>query len=157
MKIEKYKQKKKPLIFIDESGFSVDAPRRHGYSFIGKRSYGKYNWNEKGRKNVIGALLENHLISTQIYSENINSDIFHSWISNQLIHQIPKKSILILDNASFHKRLDIQESVKKAGHILLYQPSYSPDLNPIEKKWAYLKAMRRKYQINVESLLDGFT
>jgi transposase len=41
-----------------------------------------------------------------------------------------------MDNASFHKRQDIQEAITQAGHILEYLPPYSPDLNPIEKKWA---------------------
>jgi transposase len=41
-----------------------------------------------------------------------------------------------MDNASFHKRQDIQEAITQAGHILAYLPPYSPDLNPIEKKWA---------------------
>jgi len=30
----------------------------------------------------------------------------------------------------------MQEKIKDAGHILEYLPPYSPDLNPIEKKWA---------------------
>ncbi|MFV0322514.1 MAG: transposase, partial [Alphaproteobacteria bacterium] len=42
------------------------------------------------------------------------------------------------------KRKDTQEMIKKAGHILLFLPPYSPDFNPIEKKWAQLKKMKRK-------------
>ena len=39
-----------------------------------------------------------------------------------------------MDNATFHKRSDIQEIIKEAGHILEYLPPYSPELNPIEHK-----------------------
>ncbi|WP_416431247.1 hypothetical protein [Piscirickettsia salmonis] len=31
-------------------------------------------------------------------------------------------------------------------------PSYSPDLNPIERKWAEAKAIRRKYHCSIEDL-----
>ena len=40
-----------------------------------------------------------------------------------------------MDNASFHKGIAMQEKIKDAGHILEYLPPYSPDLNPVEKKW----------------------
>ena len=61
-----------------------------------------------------------------------------------------------MDNAPFHKRTDIQESIRQAGHTLLYQTAYSPHLNPIEKRWAYLKSIRRKLRISVDSLLYHF-
>ena len=53
-KIEKYKSENRILSYIDESGFAYDMPRRYGYSKVGDRCYGTYNWNAKGRENVIG-------------------------------------------------------------------------------------------------------
>ncbi|WP_255487132.1 transposase [Arsenophonus endosymbiont of Bemisia tabaci] len=41
---------------MDESGFSHDTPRTHGYSPKGQRCLGFKNWGAKGRTNVIGAL-----------------------------------------------------------------------------------------------------
>lgn len=38
------------------------------------------------------------------------------------------------------------------GHILEYLPTYSPDLNPIEHKWAEAKAIRRKIQCSIDEL-----
>jgi transposase len=45
-------------------------------------------------------------------------------------------NILQLDNASFHltKKLVIPDNI-----ILLLQPAYSPDVNPMERGWQYLK------------------
>lgn len=56
-------------------------------------------------------------------------------------------NILQLDNGSFHlaKKLRIPENV-----ILLLQPSYSPDVNPIERVWQYLKEKVR--WLTVETL-----
>ena len=59
-----------------------------------------------------------------------------------------------MDNASFHKRLDIQEDIKQAGHILEYLPAYSPDLNPIEHKWAQAKAIRRQKRCPSDELFQ---
>jgi transposase len=52
---------------------------------------------------------------------------------------------VILDNASSHKSKEINGLFEKNRINLLYLPPYSPDLNPIEKKWAQLKAKFRKY------------
>ncbi|WP_084601770.1 transposase [Suttonella ornithocola] len=40
--------------------------------------------------------------------------------------------MIVMDNAAFHKREDIKILIEEAGHTILWLPSYSPDLNPIE-------------------------
>ncbi|WP_420797792.1 transposase [Pasteurella atlantica] len=44
-------------------------------------------------------------------------------------------SVLVIDNATFHKRQDMITAIQDKGIILEFLPPYSPDLNPIEKKW----------------------
>ena len=65
-----------------------------------------------------------------------------------MLDKLPKQSVVVMDNAAFHKRKDILEAILAAGHTLEYLPSYSPDLNPIEKKWAQAKAIRRRKQLS---------
>jgi len=95
------------------------------------------------------------LLTLSLFEGNINTDIFTSWLQQDLIPKLPRKSVVIMDNATFHKSITIQESLNAAGHVLLYLPPYSPDLNPIEKKWAQAKALRRKYQTPIEQLFTG--
>ncbi len=61
-----------------------------------------------------------------------------------------------MDNASFHKRQDMKEAIKDAGHTLEYLPPYSPDLNPIEHKWAQAKSVRRKHKCDISTLFRDF-
>lgn len=44
--------------------------------------------------------------------------------------------VLVLDNGAFHKarRLEIPKNIG-----LLFLPPYSPELNPAEKMWRYIK------------------
>lgn len=56
---------------------------------------------------------------------------------NEFCIQKPKElKIIILDNGVFHKakRLKIPDNI-----ALLFLPPYSPELNPAEKIWRYLK------------------
>lgn len=45
----------------------------------------------------------------------------------------------ILDNASIHKGGKLESLAKRAGCRVLYLPPYSPDYNPIELIWSFVK------------------
>lgn len=141
-------------MYIDESGFAKDMPRTHGYAPKGERCHGLWDWHARGRTNVIGALLGKILLTVSLFQCNIDSDVFSIWVAKDLLPKLPKDSVVVMDNATFHKRKDIQHLIEKAGHTLLFLPPYSPDLNPIEHKWAELKAKRRKEHCSVEFLFN---
>ena len=86
-------------------------PRTHGYCKQGKRCYGVSDWGAKGRTNVIGALLGATLLTLSIFTHNINSDTFHAWMTQDLIPKLPENAVIVMDNASFHKREDTQEAI----------------------------------------------
>lgn len=135
---------KRPIVYLDESGFALDAPRTHGYSDRGTRCYGQKDWHAKGRLNAIGAMVNFVLLTVQLWECNIDSDVFFQWVKTALLPAVPMQSVVVLDGAPFHKRSDIKEAVERQGHTVEFLPSYSPDLNPIEKKWSQAKAIRRR-------------
>ena len=137
-------QEERTIVYIDESGFACDMPRTHGYSTQGERCYGKHDWHARGRINVIGAIVNNRFLSICLFETTIDSDVFFAWLTQDLIPKLPEKSVVVMDNAAFHKRSDMREALEVEGHTLLYLPPYSPDFNPIEHKWAHAKSIRRR-------------
>ena len=83
---------------------------------------------------------------------NVNSEVVFTWITPELLAKLPSKSVIVMDNASFHKRLDIQNAIRSAGQILLCLPPYSPELNPIEHKWAQAKAIRKQKHCSISDI-----
>ncbi|WP_206755009.1 transposase, partial [Pseudanabaena sp. FACHB-1998] len=65
------------------------------------------------------------------------------------------KEWVIIDNATFHHGGRIRELIEAAGCKLVYLPAYSPDLNRIEKCWAWLKHRIRKLLRNSDNLRDA--
>ena len=63
-----------------------------------------------------------------------------------LLPQLPAQSIVVMDNATFHKG-EAAALLEAAGHRVLWLPPYSPDLNPIEHCWAWIKDYRRRHRI----------
>ncbi|MDR2886681.1 MAG: transposase, partial [Bacteroidales bacterium] len=93
-KLHQYEQVEcRPIIYMDESGFSVDAPRERGYSFKGKRCYGSKDWHSRGRVNAIGDVHHFKTVNICLFECNINADIFHAWTVNQLIPSLPERSV----------------------------------------------------------------
>lgn len=151
-KIQAHKTAGRSIVFSDESGFAHDMPRTHEYALKGKRCYGRCDWCAKGRTNVIGALLGRTLLTVTLLNGNINTEVFVAWVEQDLIPKLPPESVLVIDNATFHKAPRIRQLLEASGHVLEYLPPYSPDLNPIEKKWAQAKKLRRKTQASIEDL-----
>lgn len=144
------------VVYLDESGFALDAPRTHGYADKGKRCYGQRDWHAKGRLNAIGAMVGFALLTVQLWDCNIDSAVFLTWVKTSLLPSAPAQSVIVLDGAPFHKRSDIIEALETAGHSVEFLPSYSPDLNPIEKKWAQAKAIRRRERCDPHALFTCY-
>lgn len=143
-------------MYIDESGFAHDMPRSHGYSIKGERCYGKQDWGAKGRTNAIGAIIGKTIVAIGLISGTVDSAVFAGWVEQILLPVLTEKSVIVMDNATFHKGSDMQKLIANAGHILLYLPPYSPDLNPIEKKWAQAKQIRKTTNCTIDQLFAHY-
>ncbi|WP_342221424.1 IS630 family transposase [Candidatus Fukatsuia endosymbiont of Tuberolachnus salignus] len=151
-----YKEQGKSLGYLDESGFAKDMPRTHGYSPRGQRCSGLQNGQAKRRTNVIGALLGTVLMAIVLFSSPVNSDVFYAWVTQLLQPSLPPHCVIVMDNASFHKRQDIQLAIINAGHLIQYLLPYPPDLNPIEHKWAQAKSKRRDLNCDINTLFSEY-
>jgi len=49
------------------------------------------------------------------------------------------KIYLVLDNAAYNRAKVVRSLAKKLGIRLIYLPPYSPNLNPIERLWKFMK------------------
>lgn len=152
--IKQYTEANRVIVYLDESGFAHDMPRTHGYSRKGERCYGEQDWHARGRVNVIGAVQDHKLFAVRLFDCSIDSDVFSAWLTEALIPELPPQSVVVMDNATFHKRADMKEALESQGHILLFLPPYSPDLNPIEHKWNQTKAIRKQQHCSVPELFS---
>ena len=53
----------------------------------------------------------------------------------------------------FHKRLDTQALLESYRQQILWLPPYSPDLNPIENMWVWVKRKRKEWLVDSIDLL----
>ena len=65
-----------------------------------------------------------------------NSTTFFNFIKSYVF---PKKSVILLDNVSFHHCISVKQYCKENNITLLYVPPYSPWFNPIEGVFSIVK------------------
>ncbi|WP_430357994.1 hypothetical protein [Symbiopectobacterium sp. RP] len=62
-----------------------------------------------------GSLLGTTLFAIGLFDININSDVFYSWVTQVLIPVLPKNSVIVMDNATFHKKHIFNKSSSMQG------------------------------------------
>jgi transposase len=97
--------------------------------------------------NTPTAYAQDGIVLSRVFQGSTDAAVFEDFIE-QLLHHCGKwpepKSVLVMDNACFHRSERVEQLCSKAGIKLVYLPSYSPDLNPIEEFFAELKALIRR-------------
>ena len=71
---------------------------------------------------------------------------FEAYVEHFLGPTLEKGQVVVLDGLlGAHRRTDrVREFIEKRGAELLFLPSYSPDLNPIEEAFSKIKNIVRK-------------
>ncbi|CRG92909.1 hypothetical protein PISL3812_09987 [Talaromyces islandicus] len=149
------------LLFVDESGCDKRAGfRRTAWSPLGVAPIQVCKFHRGQRYQILPAYTQDGIILSRIFQGSTDATIFEDFIEQLLEHcgKWPEpKSVLVMDNASFHHSDRINEMCLRKGVKLVYLPPYSPDLNPIEEFFAELKAfIRRNWQLYEEDPDQGF-
>ncbi|MBW4661866.1 MAG: IS630 family transposase [Drouetiella hepatica Uher 2000/2452] len=143
------------LIYVDESGRDERDNYGYGYSPVGERFYDLKSGRRQGRVNMIAGYRNGQLIAPFTIEGACNRTVFETWLETCLIPVLQPGEWVIVDNATFHHGGRIAQLIKQAGCKLVYLPPYSPDLNRIEKCWAWLKSRIRKLLRDSDNLRDA--
>jgi transposase len=88
-----------------------------------------------------------------VFNGAINGELFLAYVEQVLVPMLIGGDIVVVDNLGSHKVAGVRKAIEDASARLLYLPSYSPDLNPIEQAFAKLKALLRSKALRtVEAL-----
>lgn len=92
------------------------------------------------RYNVLGALnAVTHELVTEINTTSINALSVCAVLRKLAGQGVSVPMTLVLDNARYQRCALVQNLAKELGIELLFLPSYSPNLNLIERLWKFVK------------------
>jgi len=129
---------------VDETGIDTCLCREHGRAARGRAVTGKVSGRRFKRVGIVAGQAGKSIVAPMQYGGTMDSAFFESWFEARLLPALPERSVVVMDNASFHRKGRLHALAEKAGHRVLFLPPYSPELNPIEHFWAWLKGCLRK-------------
>ena len=131
-------------VFLDEKIFQI-GPNRE-FVFVRRmdpvQSRWQYNRSHPFQVNVVAAISKQGKCGISIFCQKFNSVVFKSKFNNYLLPFIernyPHNYTLVLDNSRVHRSNYVRNWFEEEGIHAGFLPPYSPDMNPIEKVWAYM-------------------
>jgi transposase len=133
------------LVFVDESGFHTSMTRLYARAPKGKRAYGKVPRNRGKNTTLIAAItLEEGMGAPMTVEGATDSEAFEAYVEHFLAPTLREGQVVVLDGLGAHRPKKIRELVEARGADLVFLPSYSPELNPIEEAFSKVKQLVRK-------------
>ena len=118
--------------------------RTYGYAIHGDTPRYHRSLNCGNRTSVITALSTDGLVAMELINGNTNTDKFFDFVWGLIPYMNSfdgscAKSILVLDNCSIHRVDEVLEVFRSTGIVVMFLPPYSPDYNPVEEAFSYIK------------------
>lgn len=152
---------KEMYVWLDETGCDRrNYMRKYGYALKGQVPQCHRLLVRGERISAIAAIATDGLVSLQLTTGTVNSDIFYDFIRGSVIPQMnpfdgcSPKSIVIMDNCTIHHVSEVKAMFADACIPVFFLPPYSPDYNPIEETFSYVKSYLRKHDDILQLLSD---
>lgn len=132
-----------------------------------------YKWAEKGkqpkvnqkqrkreRKTLFGCIDPETGIVLTSKADRGNTITFFSFLLQVVKTYGNRKVVMVLDNVPYHHAKRLKPILERYNHRieLVYLPPYSPDLNPIERVWWYMrkKITHNRYVQDLKDRIQNF-
>jgi len=145
------------LFFFDESRFGTHSKLGHGWFPKGERTQVPV---KLGFKNFYLYSAVNPLNGKDftLIVPNVNTDCMNIFLEQMSRYLGERKAIVVMDCAGWHKS---QALVVPPNITIMYLPPYSPELNPVERFWKFLKQNTIKNKVydtldDLENELSNF-
>ena len=136
-RLEEAKEGKRQLLFVDASHFVLAAFLGYLWSFVRvfiKSPSGRQRYNVLGAFNAI-----THELVTITNDAYINAATVIELMEKLLSIYGSQMLTLVMDNARYQRCAAVMAYAREHGIELLFLPSYSPNLNLIERLWGFVK------------------
>jgi transposase len=160
---QQVRQQERPIRYFaqDESRFGLKTLTGRLVTACGIKPVGQWQWLFKAFW-LYGAVEPATGESFFLQFSHVDTQCFERFLDEFSKAYPDSLNILQVDNGCFHKG---KELVVPENVILLFQPPYCPELNPIERLWEHLKADLKwvsfktlsQLQAKVDQLLSQLT
>jgi transposase len=103
---------------------------------------------------VLGALTLAGITALMTIEGATSGAVFSAFVTNVLVPTLRKGDVVVMDNLGAHKVDSAKNAIEAVGARIIFQPPYSPDMNPIEHGWSKVKNDVAKQEPRTIQALD---
>ena len=141
---------------MDESGTHISMDRLRSRAPRGVRAYGRVPKNRGKNLTLIASMSLDGIGESMCIEGATDAQAFEVYIEHFLAPSLREGQVVVMDNLGAHRPKRIRELIEARGAELVFVPSYSPDLNPIEQAFSKIKNVLRKVGARThEALLEA--
>ena len=142
------------LVFVEESGFNTSMRRLRARAPKGQRAYGKVPRNRGKNTTLIAAItLEGGMGESMSVEGATDALAFETYVEHFLAPSLCEGQVVVLDGLGAHRTEKVTELIEGRDADVVFLPSYSPDMNPIEEAFSKIKQLVRKAGARVREAL----
>src|ERR687889_917537 len=144
-------------VLKDESGFNTSMRRLRARAPRGKRAYGRVPRNRGKNTTLIAAVtLQGGMGESMTLEGATDALAFEAYVEHVLAPSLSEGQVVVLDKLVAHRTQKVKDLIQERGAELVFLPSYSPDMNPIEEAFSKIKHLVRKAGARVrEDLVEA--
>ena len=122
----------------------------------GERAYGKVPRNRGKNQTLIASITLQGGMGQAVSIEGAtDAEVFETYVEQFLAPTLKAGQVVVLDGLGAHRSARARELIERRGAELVFLPSYSPDLNPIEEAFSKTKNIVRKAAARTREALDS--
>lgn len=129
---------------MDESGMHTSMDRLRSRAPRGVRAYGKVPRNRGKNTTLIASMSLYGMGESMCIQGATDAESFEAYVEHFLAPTLCEGQVVVLDKLGAHRTRRVRELIEEKGAELVFLPSYSPDLNPIEEAFSKIKNILRK-------------
>jgi transposase len=141
------------LVFVDEMGTHTSMAPIYAYAPVGQRAFFKIPRNWGKNTTLLASLNARGMGPSMAVVGATTSRVFETYLERVLAPALRPGQIVVMDNLGAHRPKRVRELIEERGCELLYLPSYSPDLSPIEEALSKVKHILRKIRARAKDAL----
>lgn len=142
------------LVFLDETSTPTTLMLLRARAPRGQRAIGRVPRGRREAISWLATLTTRGIGESLLVRGAVDRLVFEAFVERVLVPSLRPGQIVVLDNLAVHKSARAKALIAAVGCHLIFLPTYSPDLNPIEQAFAKSKqALRRAGARSWESVV----
>ena len=78
--------------------------REYAYAKRGEKVIGHISGKKYRRVGIVAAQIGKNILAHLQYDGTMDSHLFKTWLKNRLTRDLPSDSVIVMDNAAFHRK-----------------------------------------------------